>query len=71
MRCRHDVERNGYFTGRRCSNEATWTVTFLRWWGIESETVVMPVCGTHKAKVLRRNTTATAERRSDNLGSRG
>ena len=27
MRCKHDVERNGYYTGRKCSREATQLVT--------------------------------------------
>ena len=27
MRCRELIERNGYFTGKRCSREATTVVT--------------------------------------------
>lgn len=49
MRCRSDIERNGYYTGKRCSRDAAWKVTFL-----ESEDVRL-VCAQHKNVLVKSN----------------
>jgi hypothetical protein len=41
LRCRSDIKRNGYWTGKQCPYAATWTVDGK------------PLCGTHKAQRAR------------------
>lgn len=49
MKCKHLVERNGYYTGRKCSREATHLVTM----SAETEDV-RPMCTQHtNAEVAR------------------
>ena len=42
MKCKHLVERNGYYTGRKCSRQATQMVTM----SVEAEDV-RPMCTQH------------------------
>lgn len=54
MRCKQLVERNGYFTGRRCSRQATKVVTFNA--GADNEDVRV-CCTQHANQIVARNHT--------------
>lgn len=49
MRCRHLIERNGYFTGKRCSRPATVRIALSN---IEGD--VIPCCTQHANMVRAR-----------------
>jgi len=53
MRCKELIERNGYFTGIRCSREATTVVTFNAG-GLEAD-VERVCCTQHANKLVIKN----------------
>lgn len=53
MRCRELIERNGYFTGKRCSREATTVVTLDA--GSDNEDALLVCCTQHANKLEAAN----------------
>lgn len=53
MRCKQLIERSGYFTGIRCSREATTIVTFGK--GTDNEDAKV-CCTQHANKIVKVNT---------------
>lgn len=60
MRCREEIERNGYYTGKRCSREATTMVVLDA--GSDNEDG-RACCTQHARKLEAANHWRTVERR--------